>query len=309
MFALNHHIYARWLPVHINEMSQLQQNHPGVYDEFQKGKFSVQKSNQNFSRIAADQNYEQTALQRWLICSPRISRLFDEFENINDSVNHVRERHDFSDPFQLIFHLEVKSLLSALEDVGNPFDDDSNDLFDLETKIVVPETIAQNLYKLENVGEKQFRDFIEQRVWKRSVPLSDTISKSKLSLFKAVGSYSASRKVEQLNTAKYNVSLFSRLFIACQTREGDLENFFAHENQPNPPSLSHRGELRPAKSKSDIVDCLLPNEDSMPCKSPPVDCKVFDGPALANILSPESNCKSFTQYAKEVFIPYLKFHT
>ena len=125
----------------------------------------------------------------------------------------------------------------------------------------------------------------------------------------AVGSYSASRKDEQLNTAKYNVSLFSRLFIACQTRKGDLENFFAHENQPNPPSLSDRGELRPAKSKSGIVDCLLPNEDSMPCESPPVDCKVFDGPALANILSPESNCKSFTQYAKEVFIPYLKFHT
>ena len=48
---------------------------------------------------------------------------------------------------------------------------------------------------------------------------------------------------------------------------------------------------------------------SMPCESPPVHCKVFDGPALANILSPENNCKSFTQYAKEVSIPYLKFHT
>ena len=145
-------------------------------------------------------------------------------------------------------------------------------------------------------------------MWKRSEPLSDTISKNKHSLFKAVGSYSASRKDEQLNTAKY-VSLFSRLFIACQTREDDLENFFVHENQPKPPSLSDRGELRPPKSKSDIVDCLLPNENSMPCESPPVNCKVFDGPSLGNILSPKSNCKSFTQYAKEVFIPYLKFHT
>ena len=57
------------------------------------------------------------------------------------------------------FHEEVKSLLSALEDVANPFHDDSNDLFDIETKIVVPETIAQNLYKLENVGEKTFSRF------------------------------------------------------------------------------------------------------------------------------------------------------
>ena len=57
------------------------------------------------------------------------------------------------------FHKEVKSLLSTLEDVGNPFDDDSNDLFGIETKIVVPETIAQNLYKLEHVGEKTFSRF------------------------------------------------------------------------------------------------------------------------------------------------------
>ena len=308
MFALDHHNYARWLPVHINEMSQLQQNHPGVYEEFLKGKFSVQKSNRKFSRIAADQNHEQmnakikgvdgaiglteneTALQRWLICGPEISRLLDEFESINEGVNRMREHHDFSDSVQSIFQEEVKSLLSALEDVGNPSDDDSNDLFDLETKIVVPETIAQNWHKLEYVGEKQVLVIV-------SVPLSDTITKNKLSLFKAVRSYSASKKDEELNTSKYNVSLFSRLFIACQTREGDLENFFAHENQLNPPSLSDRGELRPAKSKSGIVDCLLPNEDSMPCESPPVDCKVFDGPTLANVLSSESNCKSFAQYA------------
>ena len=131
----------------------------------------------------------ETALQRGLICGPEISRLLDEFDSINEGVNHVQEHHDFSNSVQSIFHKEVKSLLSALEDVGNPFDDDSSNLFDLETKIAVPETIAQNLYKLENVGEKHFRDFIEQRVWKRSVPLSDTISKIKLSLFKAVGSY------------------------------------------------------------------------------------------------------------------------
>ena len=174
MFALDHHNYARWLPVYINEMSQLQQNHPRVYAEFLKGKFSVQKSNRKFSRIAADQNHEQmnakikevggaiglteneTALQRWLICGPEISQLLDEFEIINEGVNHVREHHDFFDSVQSIFHKEVKSLLPALEDVGNPFDDDSNNLLDLETKIVVPEIIAQILHKLENDGEKQF---------------------------------------------------------------------------------------------------------------------------------------------------------
>ena len=59
MFALDHRNYARWLHVHINEMSQLQQNHPGIYEEFLKGKFSVHKSNCKFSRNTADQNHKQ----------------------------------------------------------------------------------------------------------------------------------------------------------------------------------------------------------------------------------------------------------
>ena len=92
-------------------------------------------------------------------------------------------------------------------------------------------------------------------------------------------------------------------------REGDLGRFFFHENQPNPPSLSDRRELGSAKAKSGIADCLLPKENSAPHESPPVDWKIFDGPALVNMLSPESNCKSFTQYVKKVFVPYLKFHT
>lgn len=82
----------------------------------------------------------------------------------------------------------VKSLPSVLEDVGNSFLDNGNALFDLETRIVVPETVAQNLYELENVGDKQYRDFLEKRIWKQWVPLTDTIVQNKLSPFKTVDS-------------------------------------------------------------------------------------------------------------------------
>lgn len=96
----------------------------------------------------------------------------------------------------------MKSLLSVLEDVDDPFDDDSMDLFDLETKTFVRETVPYNLYELEDVGDKQFRNFIEKRDSKRSVLLSDTISKNKLSLFNTVGFHSTSKKDKQLSTAK-----------------------------------------------------------------------------------------------------------
>ena len=40
MFALDHHNYARWLPVHLNEMCQLKIRNPNIYNEFLAGKYS-----------------------------------------------------------------------------------------------------------------------------------------------------------------------------------------------------------------------------------------------------------------------------
>ncbi len=52
--------------------------------------------------------------------------------------------------------------------------------------------------------------------------------------------------------------LFGRLFITCQTRKGDLKEFFKYENQPFPLSISDfNGELQDAsKMKHDLLPVL-----------------------------------------------------
>ena len=99
---------------------------------------------------------------------------------------------------------------------------------------------------------------------------------------------------------KSNVGLFSRLFIACQTRDGDLETFFAHENQPNLPSLSENGTLKLPKKKSEILNCVGCDKDISEC--PDVDAKIIDGAAIINMLRPSSG-KTFKDYATQTFIP------
>ena len=48
----------------------------------------------------------------------------------------------------------------------------------------------------------------------------------------------------QVAALKNDCALFSRLYVSCQTRDGDLDTFFTHENQAAPPSLSVGGKLR-----------------------------------------------------------------
>ena len=51
-------------------------------------------------------------------------------------------------------------------------------------------------------------------------------------------------------------NLFSCLFIASKYRDGDLEDFFSHENHPWPPSISEHEKLQLPNKKSDLLSCL-----------------------------------------------------
>ena len=53
-FALDHPNYARWIPVHIRDMTQLKVDHPVIYAEFMKSHFAVRKSVRSFSAMAID---------------------------------------------------------------------------------------------------------------------------------------------------------------------------------------------------------------------------------------------------------------
>lgn len=64
-----------------------------------------------------------------------------------------------------------------------------------------------------------------------------------------------SKGKQQLTSLKSDVGLFSRLYIGCQTRDGNLEEFFHHKNQAFPPTLSDGGSLH-LGNKSDLLICL-----------------------------------------------------
>ena len=82
----------------------------------------------------------------------------------------------------------------------------------------------------------------------RTKSIHDTITKNSLSLFKSPKRKLKSKASQQLVVQRNNTSLFGRLYIANQQREGDPAIFFSHENQSCPPSpdwpvLQHCGSV------------------------------------------------------------------
>ena len=57
------------------------------------------------------------------------------------------------------------------------------------------------------------------------------------------------------SSLKSDCKLFSRLYVASQFRDVNLNDYFSNKNQPCPPSVSVRGKMT-LGIKSDIVRCL-----------------------------------------------------
>ena len=107
-----------------------------------------------------------------------------------------------------------------------------------------------------------------------------------------------------------NVELFGKVFIAHQYIEADLNEFFCHETQAFPPSLSEFGELYNPDTRPQLLDCIIKSVTTADvpifiAKSPDsFDCKVLDGPAVVHFLN-TAGATTFENYADSVFSPYL----
>ena len=140
---------------------------------------------------------------------------------------------------------------------------------------------------------EQCNTFIAECLVHRKRSLYDPIKRNKLSLFESLPPKASSKTAQQLSSMKNDCSLFARLCISNQTRDGDLDEFFKHENQRCPLALSHLGKLRPPKEKFDLAECLKAYTTPKSEMPSAIDIIVIDGAAVVNMIKPGIE-KTFT---------------
>ena len=75
-------------------------------------------------------------------------------------------------------------------------------------------------------GLEQYKKFVEERLQQSLKPITETLSKNSLHLFSRPTIKSSSKEKLQLSALQKDHDLFMRLYVACQTRGGDLDQFF-----------------------------------------------------------------------------------
>ena len=106
---------------------------------------------------------------------------------------------------------------------------------------------------------------MSQNVWKRVIPVSDTIKRNNVLTFSNRPDPKI-KGVKESGVQRHNMTLITQ-FLSLQSRpNADMMDFFQYENQTEPPSLADRGSLR-SGTKSDILQCLdVPTGHEACCK-------------------------------------------
>ena len=156
---------------------------------------------------------------------------------------------------QSSFTKDVRALVSVIEELDDPFEEESMDLIVLDTKEIAGPAAVVTVRNVKKIGQEQFQAFTRECLVERTKSINDAIRRNKLNVFNTSTPRSVSKGKQQLASLRNDVTLFSRPYIGCQTRDGNLEEFFRHANQACPPALSDGESLR-LGTKSDLFKFL-----------------------------------------------------
>jgi hypothetical protein len=328
-FALDHQNYARWLPILIRDLEVLPES---IQVEFEKGHWTITRSNRRFSSIPIDHAHEQAnkrvkgvggmigltenpaMLERWIVIGPEICRVVEEFTGVNDNDDDEElPHHEEGYASQHRFHRHVKDLTDVLLSKGNSFEEDSEDLVTLDNKVCESAAAAVSVRIVESMGQEQYNNFRESVLDSNDTLLTAPIKRNNLLLFHEKKTQKKTAIKLKMQHFKHHAELYGQAFVVLDSRGGDLEEFFRHESSPYPPALSSEGSLNSC-TKSDLLVYIMEASTSSIISvdeelvAPDVyDFIVIDGGVLIHSLPGTTvEGKTFDSYFYKVFCPRVR---
>ena len=141
-----------------------------------------------------------------------IVRITKEFEgDRGHSVTANQQHHDQQPGVQKNFLKDVTSLVTVIDDMGNPFLEESHDLLVLGTKIIVDASVVETVRKIKSLELEIYKKFVEERLQQSLKPITETLSENNLPLFSRPTMKSTSKEKLQLAALKKDCDLFMRL--------------------------------------------------------------------------------------------------
>ena len=238
-FAHDRLNYARMIPLYLAKMEKLPDSDPKIYQEFLDGNWVVNK-NQNvaFCALGADHAFEQinrsmkvsgglvgmtlnlNARTKFFLIAPELARLVEEAKEMAGTSTANESTHHHSLTASRLSHEEKNNekLSNTMESFTNPFTQESNNLFNLVRKVVVPEKVQKDLVGQSEIGQKLFDTFVRDRIQSGRINLWSTMKKQKLQTWKSMAKKIKIPCTGETVELQEDRNLFARMMVICKGR-------------------------------------------------------------------------------------------
>ena len=257
-FALDHHHYSRWTPVQLMDFALLEKDHPATYKEI-AAFFTITKSSRVNSAIGIDQALEQfncdvkdvngglaflsnakkECLLKWGCYAPRLRAIVDDLERVCDpkrSPEVTRKHHEDYAAFQKRFFHECCRVKTTMVHIVNPFAWKDKLLCYLDSGTVIPlaEDLDKAVRSITSLGKQQMREYIENCLSTRSIPITTAITKNGLLLASKIDK---TEKAQTRSTAAAETKLVRELQFGGKERPEQVMAALRSEPFDNLPSV------------------------------------------------------------------------
>ena len=279
-FAHDHLNYARLLPLYISTMQETEKQHPEIWAEFVKGNFCVTKGVVGFTSIGPDHGIEQEnrelkvvggivgitqnekSLDKYFLIAPELSNLQREFENTYYTGNNEKrtQHHELTGGKLSRVTQNAIKLSAVFHHHGNPFESaDEDEIYNLLTKSVMNETVANDILRRDEIGQQMFEVFVTERLTEGKLSVWDKITKKKLGTYKTANASTEIKVGDSIIKIKEERGLLQRFIVISRSRpELDLKECIGtYEFGVIPRSLfASDGSLLLAYDKASILHHL-----------------------------------------------------
>ena len=187
-FAHDHLNYAHMMPLYLAEMSSLPTTDPNVRAKFLSGNWVVNKNSTiPFCALGAEHGLEhvnrsmkvsgglvgftlnQAARTKFFLIAPEMANLAGQAKDMAGVASKIQTRHhNHTAAVVSREDKNIKALMETIETFTNHFADESSDLFNLVTKVVMLDNIKEDMCNQSIIGQTLFDTFVKDRIQRRS---------------------------------------------------------------------------------------------------------------------------------------------
>lgn len=279
--------YLRWCSLYLEDMHQLPQTNPVIYEAFSDGKFVVKRTPGKFKAVGADMALEQTInksqksasgiigrtkqkqyVARWELIYHEmlaVTNLYRELSGANMTSYDLDVNRAFNTPTTENDERNIQSILIVIERTENPFSVPTPEpkLHNILTREIMTEDIRKQMLNVQTIGEAAYNKFRKERFLEKTVRFGEPIHRINLKTFQSLCNKSKTLKYRPKSSDDHEGQM-QRLLEVSKTRGRKMEDLVAYDLSSTSPLFYADGLMTQARKSTMVVELEknLTKEDS-----------------------------------------------